>query len=757
MNLKTDRVKFYCDFPHEVIKGEKHLIKGFVSMNTLDRAADLVPPEAFDLDTYMTNPIIKYNHEWYKDANGNKQTVGHALFVYEAEIVDIEDKDFWGIKNLSTDKVTDSFKKSRLTSVVPGVRGLWTVGQITQEKVWESILRGEMQTFSWAGYARIAYLKIGKEEFRVFTAIDLHEYSPVFVPCNPQATFDIASEISKALSEKEQGDDEIDYEYLSVHSISFSDEVYSSERAHNWLLDKGFEPKGIVNSTEGSETYLINDAIGFAHDEFYSLTPEKGVFLRVGYGYLRDSEEDGDVEEDGDEEKSYICECLDCKHVLESEEHCRDITCPKCGGEMRRKERPGVGRGFEEEISKAVVPFKKWSKAPAGAQWSFRAEDGNRIIEKGGWEQFKAAHTWFNGKLGNVPEVKYAYKLPHHKYDMDGGFKTFLRGVMAGMAIINGARGGSDIPDNERKGCYNHLAKHYKEYGKEPPSFKSMSWKEFILFHKDQDIEFDEDEFALSVDSMLDACKTADEFVSYVQENLISDVRDEFASELNRETIVADEDIVQEEEQELEENEDIENEEEEEQEVTQENDDVENEKEEQEVDDQEDQNELGEDFEASNEDEESEDSEESTEDVEDEEETVDEELSDEKMLAKKMVSVISAQTAKAVVISLKKELAPILETLNKNFQTIQTYLQALATGGKVAGKKKKEEIYSEDTNEQSRMNMALDGFMKAFGELEEKVDTIGQSVIAKSDTRDERVDKKDDEEDDDVFASLFGG
>jgi len=40
---------------------------------------------------------------------------------------------------------------------------------------------------------------------------------------------------------------------------------------------------------------------------------------------------------------AYACECLECGHVMESDKHCREISCPKCGGAMRRKERPGPG------------------------------------------------------------------------------------------------------------------------------------------------------------------------------------------------------------------------------------------------------------------------------------------------------------------------------------------------------------------------------------------------------------------------------
>jgi predicted RNA-binding Zn-ribbon protein involved in translation (DUF1610 family) len=40
----------------------------------------------------------------------------------------------------------------------------------------------------------------------------------------------------------------------------------------------------------------------------------------------------------------YECECIDCGHRMDSDEHCADIKCPECGGRMRRAERPGPGR-----------------------------------------------------------------------------------------------------------------------------------------------------------------------------------------------------------------------------------------------------------------------------------------------------------------------------------------------------------------------------------------------------------------------------
>jgi len=56
--------------------------------------------------------------------------------------------------------------------------------------------------------------------------------------------------------------------------------------------------------------------------------------------------------------EKYKCECIKCGHKLESEKHCKDIKCPKCGGEMRRVERPGPGREFEVDMSHTLENYK---------------------------------------------------------------------------------------------------------------------------------------------------------------------------------------------------------------------------------------------------------------------------------------------------------------------------------------------------------------------------------------------------------------
>jgi len=50
----------------------------------------------------------------------------------------------------------------------------------------------------------------------------------------------------------------------------------------------------------------------------------------------------------------YNCECLDCGKQVSSEQHCKDIKCPVCGGDMRRVSRPGKGQPINSTKKKSI-------------------------------------------------------------------------------------------------------------------------------------------------------------------------------------------------------------------------------------------------------------------------------------------------------------------------------------------------------------------------------------------------------------------
>lgn len=71
-----------------------------------------------------------------------------------------------------------------------------------------------------------------------------------------------------------------------------------------------------------------------------------------------------------------------------------------------------------------------------------------------------------------IPERFEDLKLPHHR-PSDGA--VVWAGVRAAMAALFGARGGVDIPEMDRRKVYDHLARHYRAFDKEPPAFKDYS------------------------------------------------------------------------------------------------------------------------------------------------------------------------------------------------------------------------------------------------------------------------------------------
>jgi uncharacterized protein len=69
------------------------------------------------------------------------------------------------------------------------------------------------------------------------------------------------------------------------------------------------------------------------------------------------------------------------------------------------------------------------------------------------------------------PETKEAYKFPHHEVSANGSIGAANeRACISGIAILNGARGGADVPASQREAIYRHLAAHLKDAGREPPA-----------------------------------------------------------------------------------------------------------------------------------------------------------------------------------------------------------------------------------------------------------------------------------------------
>lgn len=128
---------------------------------------------------------------------------------------------------------------------------------------------------------------------------------------------------------------------------------------------------------------------------------------------------------------------------------------------------------------KGAIPYSVHGdcpKAPEGESWNA----GKEVMKAtGDARKLRRMHAWVDSENPNFDaNERQWYKLPHHKGD--GQQPVVWRGVAAAMAALLGARGGVQIPEKDRKGVYNHLVRHYKQFDKVPPELRDLE-EEIIL------------------------------------------------------------------------------------------------------------------------------------------------------------------------------------------------------------------------------------------------------------------------------------
>jgi hypothetical protein len=80
-------------------------------------------------------------------------------------------------------------------------------------------------------------------------------------------------------------------------------------------------------------------------------------------------------------------------------------------------------------------------------------------------QKYRSAHVWYDrDKQGNFT----AYKLLIADV-IDGKLTAVPRGVMAAAAVMQGSRGGVDLPSGDIARVKRHLAKYYRKMGDAPP------------------------------------------------------------------------------------------------------------------------------------------------------------------------------------------------------------------------------------------------------------------------------------------------
>jgi hypothetical protein len=117
----------------------------------------------------------------------------------------------------------------------------------------------------------------------------------------------------------------------------------------------------------------------------------------------------------------------------------------------------------------AVTTFQDFPLADRDREWDGDAAE-KRVRKQAGAEdepnaKYRETHVWYDAE--NKDNFT-AYKLLIADV-VDGRVRAVPRAIMAAGNVMQGARGGVDIPESDVSRVKSHLAKYYRKMGSTPP------------------------------------------------------------------------------------------------------------------------------------------------------------------------------------------------------------------------------------------------------------------------------------------------
>lgn len=129
----------------------------------------------------------------------------------------------------------------------------------------------------------------------------------------------------------------------------------------------------------------------------------------------------------------------------------------------------GAGVGTRTLTAKSATkgPIRSHSTETTTGEWDASAVVAG-IPDDASAADLRSVFAWVDPD--GDPASKSSYKFPHHN---GVGGAANMRACTAAIAALNGARGGSSLPDGDRKGVYDHLARHLRDGDREVPELRS--------------------------------------------------------------------------------------------------------------------------------------------------------------------------------------------------------------------------------------------------------------------------------------------
>ena len=245
--------------------------------------------------------------------------------------------------------------------------------------------------------------------------------------------------------------------------------------------------KGTIRTTKDEaivDAKFFLDTTG-GRDTF-NVVKELGDLQEWSYGFTTLKSHDG--EKDGERvrflEKQRVFEV---SPVLKGAGKTRTLAVKSAAGELVLSDadaRAMLGLAdaeLEDAGAKAAIPYAKTDTTTMDEPFDGPAAEAN-LKADGDAAYYRSAFAWVDPAGDDT--TKAAYRFIHHDVADDGTVGAAnVRACLAGITVLNGARGGTTIPDADRAGVYAHLSKHLTDAGLEAPDLKN----------EDADVELEAD------------------------------------------------------------------------------------------------------------------------------------------------------------------------------------------------------------------------------------------------------------------------
>jgi len=439
--MKKKLLHTTASFSRKAKEVEEGVIEAIVgSSNVIDRMGEVIDQAGWSLKNYMKNPVILWGHNVHE----NRPPIGKALKVW-----------------VDGDKKSASGKQKLMFKVKFDLQDNFAA------EVYRKIKEGFLNTVS------VGFIPLESED-NIFTKAELLELSVVPVPANPEAVVQIrdlgaepvnlkdlfskeptASEVAKKEEKEEKNEKE--------EKSEPEEEKKESKDVDKELKEKGEKEEKKEEKAEEPEVILD---IELTKEEFEALEKEaKEKETTIGALLLEKYQKGGPGSGRKPDKKT--------PKDLDDKEGAEDLA-----EQLEEKLDDKLDEDLEGRnlVGKGVIPFKSFETLPESTAW-----DGPGETSKADTADLKVMCTWYDAEK---PDVKSSYKLPHHR---QSDKKVVWRGVAAAMAALLGARGGVKIPDADRKGVYNHLSRHYKQFDKNPPEFRMV--EEQVLATLEEEVQ----------------------------------------------------------------------------------------------------------------------------------------------------------------------------------------------------------------------------------------------------------------------------